>query len=179
MVIFVVVILLWNTIQTGKAGRELTFTEFIEEVEAGRIASVTIAGQKVSGTYRSGGQAPEGDTFVSYLPPDYADELVAELRDSQVVITAEEPSENPLVQFLIFWAPILLIIGLWIFFMRQMQTGGNKALSFGKSKAKLINNVGKKVTFTHQLRIDESDSALFTVVNDAHGMLFQGFFQLV
>ena len=145
MVIFVVVILLWNTIQAGNVGRhELTFTEFIEEVDSGRISEVTIAGQKVNGKFRSGGKYPEGETFLSYLPPDYTDELVRELRSSNVIITAEEPRENPLIQFLVFWAPILLIIGLWIFFMRQMQSGGNKALSFGKSKAKLMNTAARR-----------------------------------
>jgi cell division protease FtsH len=164
MVIFVVVILLWNTIQTGNAGHELTFTEFMEQVESGRISEVTIAGQKVSGTFRSGGEFTEGEGFVSFLPPDYSDELVAELRDSKVVITAEEPTENPLLQFLVFWAPILLIIGLWIFFMRQMQGGGNKALSFGKSKAKLMNTVGKKVTFKDVAGIEEAKDELAEIV---------------
>ena len=165
MVIFVVVILLWNTIQAGNVGRhELTFTEFIEEVDAGRISEVTIAGQKVNGKFRGGGKYPEGETFLTFLPPDYSDELVRELRASNVVITAEEPRENPLIQFLVFWAPILLIIGLWIFFMRQMQTGGNKALSFGKSKAKLMNTVGKKVTFKDVAGVEEAKEELSEIV---------------
>jgi cell division protease FtsH len=165
MVIFVVVILLWNTIQAGNVGRhELNFTEFSEEVEAGRISEVMISGQKVSGKFRSGGKYPEGETFMTYMPPEYGDELVRELRSSKVEITAEEPRENPLIQFLIFWAPILLIIGLWIFFMRQMQTGGNKALSFGKSKAKLVNQVGKKVTFKDVAGIEEAKDELSEIV---------------
>ena len=113
MVIFVVVILLWNTIQAGNVGRhELNFTEFSEEVSAGRISEVTISGQKVTGKFRGGGKYPEGETFVTFMPLDYSDELVRELRSSKVEITAEEPRENPLIQFLVFWAPILLIIGL-------------------------------------------------------------------
>jgi cell division protease FtsH len=165
MVIFVVVILLWNTIQAGNVGRhELTFTEFIEEVEEGRISEVTISGQKVTGKFRGGGQYPEGETFLTLIPLDYSAELVEELRASEVVITAEEPRENPLVQFLVFWAPILLIIGLWIFFMRQMQTGGNKALSFGKSKAKLMNTVGKKVTFQDVAGVEEAKEELSEIV---------------
>jgi len=164
MVIFVVVILLWNTIQAGNVGRhELKYTEFIEEVEAGRISEVTISGEKVTGTFRDGGKYPEGETFLSQVPL-VSEELVARLSEFNVVITAEEPRENPLIQFLVFWAPILLIIGLWIFFMRQMQTGGNKALSFGKSKAKLMNNVGKKVTFDDVAGIEEAKAELAEIV---------------
>jgi cell division protease FtsH len=165
MLIFVAVILLWNTIQAGNVGRhELTFTEFMEEVDTGRISEVLISGQKVTGKFRGGGKYPEGETFLSYIPLDYSDDLTPELRASNVVITFEEPHENPLIQFLVFWAPILLIIGLWIFFMRQMQTGGNKALSFGKSKAKLMNTVGKKVTFEDVAGIEEAKDELSEIV---------------
>ncbi|MDX1644400.1 MAG: ATP-dependent metallopeptidase FtsH/Yme1/Tma family protein, partial [Thermoanaerobaculia bacterium] len=165
MVIFVAVILLWNTIQAGNVGRhELTFTEFIDQVESGRVARVTISGQKVTGEFRSGGKYPEGESFLSFIPTDYSDELVRELRASKVIIDFEEPRENPFIQFLVFWAPILLIIGLWIFFMRQMQTGGNKALSFGKSKAKLMNAVGKKVTFEDVAGVEEAKEELEEIV---------------
>ena len=161
--IFVVVILLWNTFQAGRVNRfPLTFTEFLEQVEQGRVAEVTIRGQEVSGTFTEGGQYGEGDVFFTYLP-EYPD-LVTELRDAGVVIKAEEPRENPFLQFLFGWAPFILIIGLWIFFMRQMQSGGNKALSFGKSKAKLLNTSGKKVTFQDVAGVEEAKEELSEII---------------
>ncbi len=161
--IFVVVILLWNTFQAGRVTRfPLTFTEFLEQVEQGHVAEVTIRGQEVSGTFTEGGQYAEGDSFFTYLP-EYPD-LVTELRDAGVVIKAEEPRENPLLQFLFGWAPFLLIIGLWIFFMRQMQSGGNKALSFGKSKAKLLSTSGKKVTFQDVAGVEEAKEELAEII---------------
>ena len=162
--IFVVVILLWNTFQAGRANSvTLTFTEFLEQVEKGQIAEVTIRGKELTGSFSGGGQYPEDDAFQTYLP-EYPD-LVEELRDSGVVIKAEEPKENPLLQFLFGWAPFLLIIGLWIFFMRQMQSGGNKALSFGKSKAKLLNTSSKKVTFEDVAGVEEAKEELSEIVD--------------
>ncbi|HEY2739504.1 MAG TPA: ATP-dependent metallopeptidase FtsH/Yme1/Tma family protein, partial [Thermoanaerobaculia bacterium] len=143
MAIFVVVILLWNTFQHSKANRqELNFTQFMEDVEKGKVAEVTIRGQQLSGKFKGGAEYPDGEEFTAQLP-NYPD-LVKDLQKSDVVIKAEEPRDNPLIAVLFTWAPLLLIVVLWIFFMRQMQTGGNKALSFGKSKAKLLNTSGKK-----------------------------------
>jgi cell division protease FtsH len=162
--IFVVVILLWNTFQAGRVNRiSLTFTEFLEQVENGRVSEVTIRGQELTGSFSGGGQYAEDDSFYTYVP-EYPN-LVEELRDSGVVIKAEEPKENALVQFLFGWAPFLLIIGLWIFFMRQMQSGGNKALSFGKSKAKLLNTSSKKVTFEDVAGVEEAKEELSEIVD--------------
>ena len=161
--IFIVVILLWNTFQAGRVDRfPLTFTDFMAEVEDGRVKEVTIRGQELSGVFAEGGQYQEGDNFITYLP-EYPD-LVQELREAGVVIKAEEPRENPLLQFLFGWAPFLLIIGLWIFFMRQMQSGGNRALSFGKSKAKLLNTSGKKVTFKDVAGVEEAKEELAEII---------------
>ena len=161
--IFVVVILLWNTFQAGRVNRiSLTFTEFLEQVDKGRVSEVTIRGQELTGTFSEGGQYAEDDSFYTYLP-EYPN-LVQELRESRVVIKAEEPKENPLLQFLFGWAPFLLIIGLWIFFMRQMQSGGNKALSFGKSKAKLLNASGRKVTFEDVAGVEEAKEELAEII---------------
>jgi cell division protease FtsH len=162
MAIFVVVILLWNTFQGGKsAQQELTFTQFMERVDAGKVAEVTIRGQQITGKFRDVGDA--GQEFKTQVPAQY-DDLVKELRESNVDIRAEEPRENPLIAVLFTWAPVLLIVGLWIFFMRQMQTGGNKALSFGKSKAKLLNTSGKKVTFKDVAGVEEAKEELQEIV---------------
>jgi len=161
--IFVVVIVLWNTFQAGRVNRaQLSFSEFIEEVEQGRVAEVTIRGQELSGKFKEGEQYAEGANFTTYSP-EYPD-LVAELREAGVLIKAEEPKDNPLLQFLFGWAPFLLIIGLWIFFMRQMQSGGNKALSFGKSRAKLLSTGGKKVTFADVAGVEEAKEELSEIV---------------
>ena len=161
--IFVVVILLWNTFQAGRVNRiSLTFTEFLEQVDKGRVSEVTIRGQELTGAFSEGGQYGDGDRFYTYLP-EYPD-LITELRDAGVVIKAEEPKENPLLQFLFGWAPFLLIIGLWIFFMRQMQSGGNKALSFGKSKAKLLSSSSKKVTFRDVAGVEEAKEELSEII---------------
>lgn len=161
--IFIIVVLLWNTFQTGRINqRDLVFSEFLEDVRRGRIAEVTIQSNNISGSFKGGGEYSEGDKFTSYVP-DYPD-LVKDLQDAGVVIKAAPDRENPWVAFLLGWAPFLLIIGLWIFFMRQMQNGGNKALSFGKSKAKLISNSGKKVTFDDVAGVEEAKAELSEVI---------------
>ncbi len=161
--IFVVVIVLWNTFQAGRANHhELSFTEFMEQVEQDRVAEVTIRGQEITGTFKPGGQYTEEDQFMVFAP-DYPD-LVSELRESGIVISAKEARENSLIQYVLGWAPFLLIIGLWIFFMRQMQSGGNKALSFGKSRAKLLSATGKRVTFEDVAGIEEAKEELSEIV---------------
>jgi cell division protease FtsH len=165
MAIFVVVILIWNTFQSGKATRhELSFTTFMQEVERGRVASITTRGQQVTGKLKAGGEYGEGDEFHVQMPPDSYAQLYPKLETAKVAITAEEPKENPLFAVLFTWAPVLAIVALWIFFMRQMQTGGNKALSFGKSKAKLLNASGKKVTFKDVAGVEEAKEELSEIV---------------
>ncbi|MFL6200694.1 MAG: ATP-dependent zinc metalloprotease FtsH, partial [Thermoanaerobaculia bacterium] len=164
MAIFVVVILLWQTFQGGKTKRdELSFSQFREVVQKGKVAEVTIRGQALTGKFRGGAEYTEGDEFTTQLPPEFPD-LVKELSAAKVNIKAEEPRENPLIAILFTWAPILLIVVLWILFMRQMQTGGNKALSFGKSKAKLLNTSGKKVTFKDVAGVEEAKEELQEIV---------------
>ena len=97
--IFVVVIVLWNTFQAGRVNRhQLSFTEFAEEVEKGRVAEVTIRGHEVTGKFKDGEQYANGENFSTYAP-EYPD-LIKELRAADVVIKAEEPKDNPLLQFL-------------------------------------------------------------------------------
>ena len=162
MAIFGVVILLWNTFQGGKtAQKELTYSDFLSDVQHGRVAEVTIRGKQLTGKYK--GDSLAGQEFKTTLLDDDP-QLVPELRRYNVRIRAEEPRENPLLAVLLTWAPVLLIVGLWIFFMRQMQTGGNKALSFGKSKAKLLNTSGKKVTFKDVAGVEEAKEELQEIV---------------
>src|SRR5947209_10922352 len=89
------------------------------------------------------------------MPMDYP-ELINMLRDKHIQITGEKPSQSPWLAALVSWAPFLFLIGFWIFFMRQMQSGGNKALSFGKSRARLLTAHQKKVTFKDVAGVEEA-----------------------
>ncbi|MEE9125838.1 MAG: ATP-dependent zinc metalloprotease FtsH, partial [Planctomycetota bacterium] len=100
--------------------------------------------------------------FTSYAPND--DNLVESLRAQDIVITATEPKDSPYLFTLLSWAPMLLLIGIWVFFMRQMQAGGNRALSFGRSKAKLSSSQGKKVTFRDVAGVEEAKEELQEII---------------
>src|SRR5438477_608756 len=131
MALVVLGVLIWNfstKFQTHE--RQATFTEFMQWVDQGSVARVTITGQDISGFTKV------NEHFLTYAPAQY-DGLVNKLIERGVVVTAKEPTVSPWATILYSWGPFLLIIGFWVFFMRQMQSGGNKALSFGKSKAKL------------------------------------------
>ena len=162
-IIFVVVILLWNTFQSGKAGAQrLTYSELLEEIRNQNVDEVTVRGSEISGTLKPSGRFPEKTEFISQAR--VTDGLVEKLEASKVRITFEEPRESTLLTMLIGWAPVLVLVGLWIFFMRQMQTGGNRALSFGKSKAKLLSSSGKKVTFKDVAGVEEAKEELLEIV---------------
>ena len=143
---------------------EITYTEFMEKVDAGKVAKVTITGgqdgYEIEGEYKS----PEnGQQYLkTFALPD--DALLPTLQAANVEITVKKPKDSPYLLTLISWAPMLLIIGIWIFFMRQMQSGGNKALSFGKSKAKLQSSQGKKITFRDVAGVDEAKEELQEVI---------------
>jgi len=143
---------------------ELTYSDFMKKVQEGQIASVTItggeSGYEIDGQYKGSGD--DQKMLHSYALPD--DKLLSTLQQSGVQITVRKPKDSPYLLTLISWAPMLLIIGIWIFFMRQMQTGGNKALSFGKSKAKLQSSQGKKITFKDVAGVDEAKDELQEVI---------------
>ena len=124
LVIVLLLFALFNLFQ-GTATRgpqqQLAFSDFIDQVEAGQVLEVTIQGQQVTGQFRDGRQ------FQTFAPED--PNLVTELRANGVRISAAPEEEvNPLLSILISWFPMLLLIGVWIFFMRQMQSGGGKAM---------------------------------------------------
>ncbi|MHC4831505.1 MAG: ATP-dependent zinc metalloprotease FtsH, partial [Planctomycetota bacterium] len=158
MVLVVVVVLIWNvSTQFQAADDAMTFSDFLRQVDAGEVQSVELAGNEISGT------SSGGNRFRTYAPPQY-EGLVNRLVERDVAVTAREATTSPWATLLYSWAPILLIIGFWIFFMRQVQSGGNKALSFGKSRAKLSTSSQKKVTFKDVAGVDEPKEELQEII---------------
>jgi cell division protease FtsH len=155
----VIAVMVWNfSTKFQAAAKSLTFTEFMMSVETSQIAQVTITGNEISGTTKA------NDTFRTVAPPQY-EGLVNRLLERNVVVTAREPTASPWTALLSTWVPILLMIGFWVFIMRQMQSGGNKALSFGKSKAKLSSSAQKKVTFKDVAGVDEAKEELQEIID--------------
>jgi cell division protease FtsH len=135
---------------------EVAYSEFLQSVEAGQVSDVTIQGQEITGHM-------DGRPFTTYAPEDA--QMVERLREAGVRITAEpEESPNVLLQMLISWFPMLLLIAVWIFFMRQMQGGGGKAMGFGKSRARMLTERTGRVTFDDVAGVDEAKQELEEVV---------------
>jgi cell division protease FtsH len=146
---------------------EISFSRFVEAVEQNRIASVSIQvttnGEHISGRYRDDSGRP-GESFKTFAPQD--PDLIKTLREKGVDIEARpEDAEAWYVVALVQWAPMLLLVGVWIFFMRQMQVGGGKAMSFGKSRAKLLTENQHKVTFSDVAGIEESKEELEEIIS--------------
>ncbi|KAA0254667.1 MAG: ATP-dependent metallopeptidase FtsH/Yme1/Tma family protein [Acidobacteria bacterium] len=160
MVILVVILLLFQVLNWGKAAPPVGFTDFMEMVGRGEVDRVTIRGQEIR-AWKKG--VPETQPGIRTYAPSY-DDLVPELRKANVKITAEEPREGSFLVMALQWAPILFLIGLWIFIMRQMQSGGNRALAFGKSRARLLTPSQKKVTFKDVAGCDEAKEELTEII---------------
>ncbi len=167
MAILLVAILLWNTLQAGQAQpEELPYSQFLTALEEGRVAEVTITDEtEILGTFE-GPAGDQGDArkFETVLPFQADSDFTQRLEEAGVAMTAERNETSPLFTILLTWAPVLLLVALWIFFMRQMQSGGNRALSFGKSKAKLLSTTGKKVTFKDVSGVEEAKEELQEIV---------------
>jgi cell division protease FtsH len=154
----VIIILLWSLLQSPAAAKkDVTFSQFMTEVEQGRVEKVTIQESELNGVFK------DGQTFKTILPGGYAD-LIKILRENKVDIVVKDTSRSPLFTILLSWFPILLIILFWVFFMRQMQAGGNKAMSFGKSRAKLFSAQQKKVTFKDVAGVEEAENELQEII---------------
>ena len=153
-------VLLYQVFWRTPVGREseFNFTRFMEEVERGGVRSVTIANSEVSG------ELTNGERFTTFIPMEYP-ELLDLLRERDVVVTGEAQNQRTWLVALMSWFPFLLIIGFWIFFMRQMQGGANSAMSFGKSKARLLAANQKKVTFKDVSGVDEAKEELHEIID--------------
>ncbi len=154
----VLVALVWNfSSRFQRPESVVSFSEFITWVDSGQVARVKITGNELTGLNQS------KEDFRTYIPFQY-EGLVNRLLDKKVYVEAKAPTASPWAALLLSWAPILLLIGFWIFFMRQVQSGGNKALSFGKSKAKLSSSAQKKVTFRDVAGAEEAKSELQEII---------------
>jgi cell division protease FtsH len=138
----------------------MTQSEFLRALEENRIAEVKITGDSFG--YEVEGSDTEGQPFTAYLVKD--ESVLSKLEEQGVAVKAEKPQDSSFLIGLLGWAPMLLFIAIWIFFMRQMQTGGNKALSFGKSRAKLLTPQGKKVTFKDVAGCEEAKHELQEII---------------
>ena len=161
IVIGLLLIALFNLFQNSSStnsNSEISFSDFLIAADNGNISEVKIVGNNVTGFF------DDGRSFSTYSP-NYP-ELIGKLSESGVKIVAEpsDRSMHPILSILLSWFPMLLLIGVWIFFMRQMQGGGGKAMGFGKSKAKLLNEAVGKVTFDDVAGIDEAKQELEEVV---------------
>lgn len=159
LVICLIFILLYHLFNQPRTGREeIIFSDFIEQVEKGQVTEVTLQGENVFGTLVN------GKSFKTYAPKESG--LVPKLQQKGVKIAAKPSEESPwYMSVLVSWFPTLLLIGVWIFFMRQMQAGGGKAMSFGKSRARLMSaDKAKKVTFEDVAGIEEAKAELKEIV---------------
>ena len=159
VVIIVLVFLLWSFFQTTQTtAKEITYSQFLTAVRENQVLEVTIKGNQIRGKLKA-----ENESDFQLLGI-VNDDLITALSEHKVEIKVEEARDSSFVTALITWAPVLFLIGLWIFFMRQMQAGGNKALSFGKSKAKLLSGSAKKVTFKDVAGVDEAKVELQEII---------------
>ena len=161
VIIALLLVVLFNLFQPGNtphASEQLAYSDFVGDVNNGRVRNVVIQGHNVAGALT------DGTTFETYTPDDPT--LVSRLTSKSVEVVAkpEDSDVNPLFHILLSWFPMLLLIGVWVFFMRQMQGGGGRAMGFGKSRARLLTEKQGRVTFDDVAGIDEAKSELEEVV---------------
>ncbi len=154
----IIIILAWSLLQSpAMAKKEVTFSQFMTEAEQGKVEEVTIQDSQLRGKFT------DGQTFKTVLPAGYND-LIKILRDNKVNIVVKDTARSPVFALLMSGLPFLLLIVFWIFFMRQMQSGGNKAMAFGKSRAKLFSAQAKKVTFKDVAGVEEAEYELGEII---------------
>jgi len=160
LVIVLSAFLLWQVVRAGSNGqkeKEITFSQFLTEVDQGNVKEVTITAQEVRGKEK------DGSAFHTTAPVNYPD-MIKDLRGKDVSINIRDVTNGSWPTWLLNLAPLILLAALWFFMIRQMQTGGNKALSFGKSRARLLSMQQKKVTFKDVAGVDEAKEELREII---------------
>jgi cell division protease FtsH len=159
LVISLVFVMMYHLFSQPKVAQtEIIYSEFLNNVEKSQVSEVTIQGENITG------KLTNNTNFKTYAPKDAG--IVALLKEKGVRISARPVDDSPwYMTLLVSWLPMLLLIGVWIFFMRQMQSGGGKAMAFGKSRARLINDKSKKVTFLDVAGVEEAKSELQEVID--------------
>ena len=161
LVISLMMILLFNMFNKPRTTADkISYSDFLTQIDAGKITAVTIQGNDILGKY----DGKDGKDFRTYKPSDA--DLTDKLLEKKITINAK-PEEEKFSWFSIFisWFPLLLLVGIWIFFMRQMQAGGGKAMSFGKSRAKLLTESQVKITFEDVAGIEEAKEELHEIIS--------------
>ena len=161
VIIALLLVVLFSWFQPGgvqHAATPVAYSDFVGDVNGGRVRDVTIQGRTLSGRLKDGQQ------FQTYMPED--PQLVQRLTDKGVRVEAkpQDTDVNPLMHYVLSWFPMLLLIGVWVFFMRQMQSGGGRAMGFGKSRARMLTEKQGRVTFEDVAGIDEAKSELQEIV---------------
>jgi cell division protease FtsH len=160
VVLICVAVLLWTVVRTGKGPRQsaINFSQFLSDVDEGKVKQVTFRGTDVQGDYKDVNAG-----FKTQVPINYPD-IYKKLEDKKVVMVFEEANSGNWVSLLVNASPFILLLAFWIFMMRQMQSGGNKALSFGKSRARLHSTQQKKVTFKDVAGVEEAKEELQEII---------------
>lgn len=159
LVIVLIVIMVFNAFNNPTLNKnEISYTELLNKVKSGRVETVIMQGDKVTV------KTLDNKDYICYIPPDL--NFIKTLTDNNVIIKVKPEEKNSLWQsILISWFPMLLLIAVWIFFMKQMSGGGGKAFSFGKSKAKLLNESDNKVTFKDVAGIEEAKEEVGEIID--------------
>ncbi len=161
VVIALVMMTVFKNFSNPTMSGEITYSQFISDVKTGRIGTVSIEGNSITGNHT------DGSRFTTYSPETNNDALIGTLLENNVEIKGTEPNKNSFwAHALISWFPIILLLGIWIYFMRQMQGGGGRggALSFGKSRARLLSEDQVKITFSDVAGVEEAKQEVSELV---------------
>lgn len=158
IVVIFLVLFFWNIFQeSGGKKKEITFSEFLDSVILGNVEKVTISGNKIEGIFRDERQ------FKTVAPSQYTD-LIKILRDKNVSIVVKDTTPSPILSLIGTLSPFILFFILWLLLIKQLQVGGNKAFTFGKSRAKLVTDSSKRVTFEDVAGVDEAKEELKEII---------------